>query len=176
MLRIRLIETFDLVTSGGACSCVLGSLTVVFFTVFLQRDLHFALGNFTVRFTIWGKEDREGEGVYENVLNLHLQHVSIVRQGFRWMTFTFSPLRHAPCAPGVLRMLSKCHCEADYSLHRSSCVRQHAPTIRLPCFSIPARSLVTVLASLMSALRAAEVTRAQEKVAGGGINRRPTRH
>lgn len=92
MLRIRLIETFDLVTSGGACSCVLGSLTVVFFTVFLQRDLHFALGNFTVRFTIWGKEDREGEGVYENVLNLHSQHVSIVRQGFRWMTFTFSPL------------------------------------------------------------------------------------
>lgn len=176
MLRIRLIETFDLVTSGGACSCVLGSLTVVFFTVFLQRDLHFALGNFTVRFTIWGKEDREGEGVYENVLNLHSQHVSIVRQGFRWMTFTFSPLRHAPCAPGVLRMLSKCHCEADYSLHRSSCVRQHAPTIHLPCFSIPARSLVTVLASLMSALRAAEVTRAQEKVAGGGINRRPTRH
>lgn len=109
MLRIRLIETFDLVTSGGACSCVLGSLTVVFFTVFLQRDLHFALGNFTVRFTIWGKEDREGEGVYENVLNLHSQHVSIVRQGFRWMTFTFSPLCHAPCAPGVLRMLSKCH-------------------------------------------------------------------
>lgn len=52
MLRIRLIETFDLVTSGGAYSCVLGSLTVVFFTVFLQRDLHFALGSFTVRFAI----------------------------------------------------------------------------------------------------------------------------
>lgn len=55
------------------------------------------------------RRQRRGRSLYENVLNLHSQHVSIVRQGFRWMTFTFSPLRHAPCAPGVLRMLSKCH-------------------------------------------------------------------
>lgn len=129
--------------------------------------------------------------LYSEIHNLRKRRQRRGRSLRKCFKFTFAACEHRqtglqmddlhilvpyPCAPGVLRMLSKCHCEADYSLHRSSCVRQHAPTIRLPCFSIPARSLVTVLASLMSALRAAEVTRAQEKVAGGGINRRPTRH
>ncbi len=100
-----------------------------------------------------GKEVREKESKLESKFHPAIHEVppitpkmyfSIIRPGSSWMDFKCGPLRHTICAPRVSKMASKCHCGTDYSLHRSSCVCQHTPTILLPTFPLqPAPSSVS---------------------------------
>lgn len=99
-------------TSGSAYSCVLDSLTVVFFTVFLHRDLHFALGSFAVRFTIWGIEERRGGSwkIFKCTFKTCEFHQTTPQLN---ELYTQSLASHSSCLPRVSKMLSECHCETD---------------------------------------------------------------
>lgn len=154
---------------GGFHFFTLDLLTIVFFTVLLHGDLHLPLGSFAVRFTIWGQEVKQEERVRVSSCDKKSPPEKIVFQLHQasWKSFKCAPLCHTICAPRVFMMFSKCHCEPDYSLHRSSCVCPHAPSIFLPTFpDWPAPSSVSWHA--LCALRATEFTPAQKKVAGWG--------
>lgn len=66
---------------------------------------------------------------------------------------------------GTLHVVLK----TQQSSHRSSCVRQHTPTILLLTFPLQPAGLVTILACIVGAPRATQVSPAQKKRSRGKL-------